>query len=71
LRRVAWYKLTDVSEVLASSIIKATIEAASSTINLKIEAASIPETSKNFTSTRVHGAITHKTAKFIFAAVRT
>jgi hypothetical protein len=37
LRRVVWYKFTDVSEVLAASII----------IALMMEAASSPETSVN------------------------
>jgi hypothetical protein len=49
---------TDVSEVLAASIIA-----------LMMEAASISQTLE--TSTGLHGATTQKTAIFVFAAVRT
>jgi hypothetical protein len=41
LRRVVWYKFTDISEVLAASIIRA----------MMMEAASISETSVNFYQT--------------------
>jgi hypothetical protein len=56
---VVWYKLTDVSEVLAASI----------NISLMMEAASTSETSKN--SCQTNGAATQKTPIFILAAART
>jgi hypothetical protein len=44
LRRVVWYKFTDVSEVIAASIMRAMI----AFIALMMEAASTSETSVNF-----------------------
>jgi hypothetical protein len=57
LRRVVWYKFTDVSEELTASIIRAMMEAAS--------------TSEAWKTIRLHGATSQKTVIFILAAVRT
>jgi hypothetical protein len=53
-----WKNLTDVSEMLAASIIRAMLEAAKTF-----------ETSANFT--RLQVATTQKTAIFVLAALRT
>jgi hypothetical protein len=62
LRRVVWYKITDVSEVLAASIIR-------SLIALMMEAVATCETSVNFS--KLHSTMSQKTDIFIFVAVRT
>jgi hypothetical protein len=62
LRHVGWYKFTDVSEVLATSIVRAIIA-------LMMEAASTSETSVNFyQTTRLN---IQKTVIFILAAMGT
>jgi hypothetical protein len=55
LRRAVWQKFTDVSEVLAASIIR-------------VMQAPLKH---QYTSTKLHDAITQKTAIFMPAAVRT